>query len=109
MELPFHCRPQYTKWAQNHNAANGEGEKMMRALSIVAVCFAAMLLPASAAETSKVLIDSANNVSVTNWAVTASDWAGKDAAKWSVRLRTLHGGRQEGVQVIEVDNGAMQF
>ncbi len=28
-------------------------------------------------------------------------------SKWQVRMRTLRGGRSEGVQVVEVDNGAM--
>jgi hypothetical protein len=30
-------------------------------------------------------------------------------ARWSVRLDTLHGGRQEGVQRITLDNGALQI
>ena len=29
------------------------------------------------------------------------------AHKWNVRLRTCHGGKSEGVQVVEIDNGAM--
>ena len=40
--------------------------------------------------------------------MTSADWS-KGGQAWSVELRTLHGGRQEGVQVIEVDNGAMSF
>ncbi len=55
------------------------------------------------------LIDAAKSVSLARWNVTAADWGDKAGAKWSVQLRTLHGGRQEGVQVIEVDNGAMTF
>lgn len=34
---------------------------------------------------------------------------GPSAAKWSVTKRLLSGGRQEGVEVIDVDNGAMKF
>ena len=30
-------------------------------------------------------------------------------AKWNVTKRTLSGGRQQGVEVIEVDNGEMKF
>ena len=40
--------------------------------------------------------------------MTSAEWA-KGGPAWSVELKTLHGGRQEGVQVIEVDNGAMRF
>ncbi len=31
------------------------------------------------------------------------------AGKWRVRMHTLHGGRSEGVQVVEIDNGAMSI
>jgi hypothetical protein len=31
------------------------------------------------------------------------------AGKWRVRMHTLHGGRSEGVQVIEIDNGALSI
>jgi hypothetical protein len=65
-------------------------------------------LPASATnEHAKVLIDAASNLATANWKISSAEWGGK--AAWSVQLRTLHGGRQEGVQVIEVDNGAMTF
>ena len=56
---------------------------------------------------SKVLIDAGSNLAIANWKVGAAEWGGKGT--WTVALRTLHGGRQEGVQVIEVDNGAMTF
>jgi len=58
-------------------------------------------------EHAKVLIDSAKNLGTANWKISSAEWGGK--APWSVQLRTLHGGRQEGVQVIDVDNGAMTF
>jgi hypothetical protein len=62
----------------------------------------------AADEHSKVLTDVATNLATANWKVTSADWA-KGGPGWSVELKTLHGGRQEGVQVIEVDNGAMTF
>lgn len=70
----------------------------------------ACVLPTSlltATETSKVLIDAASNLTTANWKISSAQWSGK--TPWQVQLRTLHGGRQEGVQVIEVDNGAMTF
>ncbi|HTC84845.1 MAG TPA: DUF4432 family protein [Rhizomicrobium sp.] len=56
---------------------------------------------------SKVLINSVSNLATADWKIGSAEWGGKTA--WSVALRTLHGGRQEGVQVIDVDNGAMTF
>jgi len=81
--------------------------------SVAAGCIAAVFLfsdPASAGDqTSKILIDAAKNLSVANWKTGAAQWGARGGPAWSVQLRTLHGGRQEGVQVIEVDNGAMSF
>ena len=76
-------------------------------------CAAAMIVCAfcgaarAAGDHDKLLIDAASNLSTANWKVSAAEWGGKPG--WSVTLRTLHGGRQEGVQVIEVDNGVMTF
>jgi hypothetical protein len=33
----------------------------------------------------------------------------KSAKPFSVRLRTLHGGRQEGVCIVDIDTGAMKI
>ena len=79
-------------------------------LAAIAVCVLA--LPAQAqekskADHSKMLIDTATNLATANWKISSADWGDKNGPAWSVQLRTLHGGRQEGVQVIEVDNGAM--
>ena len=62
----------------------------------------------AADEHSKVLTDTSTNLSTQNWKVTSAQWS-KGGPAWSVELKTLHGGRQEGVQVIEVDNGAIRF
>lgn len=59
---------------------------------------------------SKVLIDTDQNLSVKEWKFTSEE-AGdpSDTVKWSVTKRTLSGGRQDGVDVVEVNNGAMRF
>jgi Domain of unknown function (DUF4432) len=59
---------------------------------------------------SKILVDVDANLSVKEWKLTPLD-AGDNSGKaaWSVVKRTLSGGRQEGVDIIEVDNGAMNF
>jgi hypothetical protein len=81
---------------------------MRRILLIMALM--ACALPASAAgEHAKVLIDAASNLATANWKISSAEWGSKNMPAWSAQLRTLHGGRQEGVQVIEVDNGALTF
>src|SRR5439155_23631319 len=95
--------------AANHPRTDknkNRGSEMRKMLLTIALMLGA--LPASAAdEHAKVLIDAASNLATANWKVSSAEWGGK--AAWSAQLRTLHGGRQEGVQVIEVDNGAMTF
>ena len=72
--------------------------------------FCALAAPVWAAdEHAKVLIDATSNLATANWKVSSAEWGSKDSQAWNVQLRTLHGGRQEGVQVIDVDNGAMTF
>jgi hypothetical protein len=64
-----------------------------------------------AAEFSKVLTDSQNNISIKNWRLLSSDFDALTLTdtSWSIEKRTLVGGRQEGVEVIDVDNGTMKF
>src|SRR4051812_39790341 len=50
------------------------------------------------------LIDAAESVVHDAAHIQGSSAAGQ---RWSVRLRTLRGGRSEGVQAVEIDNGAM--
>ena len=59
---------------------------------------------------SKLLIDAANSLSVKEWKLTpAVVGDGSGVASWSVEKRRLSGGRQQGVDIIEVDNGALKF
>jgi Domain of unknown function (DUF4432) len=57
---------------------------------------------------SKVVTDAENGVSVKDWTLDPAE-VGLAAGKWSVNRRTLTGGRQEGVELIQVDNGLMRF
>jgi len=80
---------------------------MGKILTAIALMILAICAPVQAQDShNKVLIDSASNLAISEWKVSATEWGGKG---WSVGFRTLHGGRQEGVQVIEVNNGAMTF
>ena len=81
----------------------------MKTLSVAALLACAFCNSAWAADHAKLLIDAPSNLATANWKVTSADWGEKGGPAWSVELKTLHGGRQEGVQVIDVDNGAMKF
>src|SRR3569833_577769 len=84
----------------------------MRGIMFIMLGLLAFSAGALAAENpAKVLTDTSANLSTAQWKVTSAEWApnsNKSGPAWSVELKTLHGGRQEGVQVIEVDNGAMR-
>lgn len=99
---------------QGHERANGTPTKdengglaVRRILIAIALCVVSATAAAADAK-SKILTDISTNLVTSNWKVTSADWA-KNGPAWSVELRTLHGGRQEGVQVIEVNNGALTF
>ena len=55
------------------------------------------------------LTSAERNVRVDTWQVEGRDLTPSAPANWSVRKFTLHGGKQEGVDVIVVDNGRMQI
>jgi Domain of unknown function (DUF4432) len=44
-----------------------------------------------------------------NWEITSQELGLKPSKPFSVRLRTLHGGRQEGVCLVDIDNGVMKI
>jgi hypothetical protein len=63
-----------------------------------------------ATDDSILLTDSTHNVSIKEWRISSDDAGGaSDGPKWSVTKRVLAGGRQEGVELIDVDNGLMKF
>jgi hypothetical protein len=68
-----------------------------------------MMAPESI-DVSILLTDATRNISVKEWGISSDD-AGSalDGPRWSVTKRILAGGRQEGVEVIDVDNGLMKF
>jgi peroxiredoxin len=56
-----------------------------------------------------VLTDVEQNVYKETAEVTSNDLTPKSRIQWSVRKYVLHGGRQEGVDVIDVNNGRLRF
>lgn len=55
----------------------------------------------------KVLIDP--DTPAKNWRMTSEELGIKAPQPFTVSMRTLHGGRQEGVSLIEIDNGTMKM
>jgi Domain of unknown function (DUF4432) len=49
------------------------------------------------------------NIHLDTWQITSRDFDFKSAAPWSVQKYTLRGGKQEGVDVIVVNNGRLSF
>jgi hypothetical protein len=57
---------------------------------------------------SRVITDAAKGVSIKEWTLNPHE-IGDASGNWSVRKTTLSGGRQEGTEVIHVDNGLLRF
>ncbi|MGI9543623.1 MAG: aldose 1-epimerase family protein [Cyclobacteriaceae bacterium] len=55
------------------------------------------------------LISADSNISVSEWSINATDLGLAGESGWSVKISDLKGGKQDGVQLIEVDNGLLQF
>jgi hypothetical protein len=79
---------------------------MLKRIS-AAVLLALGGLSAQAAEF--VLTDSQAGTDLGNWKVTSEQLGIKGAAPFAVEKKRLYGGRQEGVDVLIVDNGVMQI
>jgi len=81
---------------------------MLRLASIVVV--AAGISSIQAAQPYRlVLTDVEKNIYKETAEITSSELAPKSLSSWSVRKYVLRGGRQEGVDVIEVNNGKLRF
>jgi hypothetical protein len=57
----------------------------------------------------RTLTSVAQNLRTETWRITNQDLPLEGAKPWSVIQTTLHGGKQEGVELITVDNGALQI
>ena len=55
----------------------------------------------------RVLLDT--NKPAENWQITSQDLGLKPDKPFSVGMRVLHGGRQEGVSIVDIDTGAMRI
>jgi len=57
----------------------------------------------------EVLVDAERNVCVESWRVSEEEVSLGERGPWHIEKRRLHGGRSEGVDVVEVDNGRLSF
>jgi hypothetical protein len=57
----------------------------------------------------RTLVSARQGVLVDSWSLNHKNAPLGTKAAWSISIRTLHGGKQEGVSVIEVDNGRLRF
>jgi hypothetical protein len=55
------------------------------------------------------IISARQGINFDSWAISQRELPLETAAGWSIRKFTLHGGKQAGVEMIEVDNGALRF
>lgn len=76
-------------------------------IPVAAVCLALLSAPATAREF--VLIDSATSTREQDWSISSGQLGITSGPGFSVSKRTLHGGKQDGVDIIDVDNGRMTF
>jgi galactose mutarotase-like enzyme len=63
--------------------------------------------PARAQSARYVLTSAEQNIDLESWQITARDIGVAPDISWSVRKQRLHGGKQDGVDVIVVDNGRL--
>jgi len=58
----------------------------------------------------QVVTSTKRDINAKSWKLSSGDFpAYKNKARWAISKRTLHGGKQEGVELIEVDNGKLEF
>lgn len=79
--------------------------KLLTIMTILGLNSAMAVTPASAREW--VLIDA--DKAAHDWRITSQELGLKSSKPFSVIMRTLHGGRQEGVTVIDIDTGVMKI
>ena len=80
---------------------------MMTRLGVATVLLLAAAVPAAAKEF--VLIDSEASSREADWSVTSRQLGITAGPAFSISKQTLHGGKQEGSELIEVNNGKMTF
>src|SRR2546426_7551980 len=63
----------------------------------------------ASAEPFRHVLISTQGTQIDNWKIEGRDITPDCPTAWWIRKVALHGGRQEGVEIIEVDNGKLRF
>ncbi len=76
-----------------------------------AACAMCAAVPAHAAQPfQKTLTSTGQNLHTSEWRLSAQDLPGSPAdARWHITKTTLHGGKQEGVELVTLDNGRLKI
>ncbi len=56
-----------------------------------------------------VLINQTDNINRETWSLTSMDAGSSSKTPWKISKTRLHGGKQEGVDVVEIDNGRLRI
>jgi len=75
---------------------------------MVSVIFSCGGMALNAQESNRYLLISAEqNLRLESWSLTSGELPFASEVEWSVRKQTLHGGKQEGVDLVVIDNGSL--
>jgi hypothetical protein len=55
------------------------------------------------------LIDGRQGINLDSWKISQREFPLETTAAWSIRKLALHGGKQEGAEIVAVDNGRLRF
>jgi hypothetical protein len=81
--------------------------RLLLPVAVVTLILAMAGQPASTQSARYVLTSVEQNIDVGDWQISARDTGVAPHVAWSVRRQRLHGGKQDGVDLIVVDNGRM--
>ena len=81
--------------------------RLLLSLFVVTLTVAVAGNPSAAQSARYVLTNVEQNIDLENWQLTARDTGVAPEVPWSVRRQRLHGGKQEGVDLIVIDNGRL--
>src|SRR6185436_11318611 len=87
--------------------ANWFNMRLLRSLFVAILTVAILGDPAVAQSKRYVLTSVEQNIDIENWQLSARESGVSPDIPWSVRRQRLHGGKQDGVDLIVVDNGRM--
>ena len=83
---------------------------LVRLISALFIITSVIVLPGNPARAQNgryVLTSAEQNIDLETWQITARDTGIAPDVAWSVRKQRLHGGKQDGVDVIVIDNGRL--